>query len=185
MDKLNIEKEIEYIDRVNNLIKDKEYKYYIFTFGCQQNVSDSEKIAGMLEEMGYTKCDKPNFADIIVFNTCCVRENAEERLFGKIGEFKKQKEEKGTILAIGGCMMQEKDIPSKIKKSYPQVDIIFGTHTLQNLAKDIYSIIINKRRIEDIEYIDGEIIEDLPIKRSDNIKGSISIMYGCNNFCTY
>ena len=185
MDKLNIEKEIEYINKVNNIIKFKEYKYYIFTFGCQQNVSDSEKIAGMLEEMGYKKCDNPEDADIIIFNTCCVRENAEERLFGKIGEFKKQKELKGTILAIGGCMMQEKDIPSKIKQSYPQIDIIFGTHTLQNLAKDIYSILVNKIRIEDIEYIDGDIIEGLPIKREDNIKGSISIMYGCNNFCTY
>ena len=185
MDKLNIEKEIEYINKVNNIIKFKEYKYYIFTFGCQQNVSDSEKIAGMLEDMGYKKSDNPEDADIIIFNTCCVRENAEERLFGKIGEFKKQKELKGTILAIGGCMMQEKDIPSKIKQSYPQIDIIFGTHTLQNLAKDIYSILVNKIRIEDIEYIDGDIIEGLPIKREDNIKGSISIMYGCNNFCTY
>ena len=106
--------------------------------GCQLNENDSEKLCGMMEQMGYTKTERLEEADLIVFNTCCVRENAEDRLFGKLGEVKKYKEEKGTILAIGGCMMQEPHILEKIKKSYPFVDVVFGTHTLHRFPKDLY-----------------------------------------------
>ena len=155
------------------------------TMGCQLNENDSEKMAGILETAGYEKTDKMDDADIIVFNTCCVRENAEDRLFGKLGEAKKFKENRGAIIAIGGCMMQEKQITDKLKRSYPYVDIIFGTHTLENLAKDIYEALKEKKKIEDIIDIDGEIHEGTPIVRGDKIKASVSIMNGCNNFCTY
>ena len=165
--------------------KIKNAKYHIFTMGCQLNENDSEKLAGMLEKMGYTECKDYINADIVIFNTCCVRENAEEKLFGKIGEIKKIKENKNQILAIGGCMMQEKEMVSKIKKSYPFVDIIFGTHTLQNLPENIYKAIIRNEKVKDILDIDGEIFEGLPIKRKDNFRASVTIMYGCNNFCTY
>jgi len=153
--------------------------------GCQLNENDSEKLSGMMEEMGYSKTDKLEDANLIVFNTCCVRENAEDRLFGKLGEVKKYKEAKGTIIAIGGCMMQEKHIVEKLKQSYSFFDIVFGTHTLHKFPGDVYNVIQNRKRIEDIIDIDGEVIEGLPIKRDDSIKASVSIMNGCNNFCTY
>ena len=153
--------------------------------GCQLNENDSEKLSGMIEEMGYTRTENIEEADLIVFNTCCVRENAEDKLFGKLGEVKKIKEKRGTIIAIGGCMMQEEHIVEKLQKSYPFFDIVFGTHTLHKFPQDLYNIILNKKRIEDIINIDGEIVEGLPIKRDDKIKASVTIMYGCNNFCSY
>ena len=109
---------IDFVKSVKNEIKDKDLKYIILTFGCQLNENDSEKISGMVEEMGYSKVENFEDADLVIFNTCCVRENAEERLFGKLGEIKKMKETKNTIIAIGGCMMQEKSMLEKIKKSY-------------------------------------------------------------------
>ncbi len=175
----------EYIEKVKEIVKNKELKYHILTMGCQLNENDSEKISGMLTQMGYIQTDTVEEADLLLYNTCCVRENAEEKLFGKIGEVKKQKEQKGTIIAIGGCMMQEKHIVEKIKQSYPYVDIVFGTHTLHKLPEDIYKILNERKRIEDILHIDGEVIEGLPIKRNDNIRASVTIMNGCNNFCSY
>ncbi len=153
--------------------------------GCQLNENDSEKLCGMMEQMGYAKTERLEEADLIVFNTCCVRENAEDRLFGKLGEVKKYKEEKGTILAIGGCMMQEPHILEKIKKSYPFVDVIFGTHTLHRFPKDLYEALQKSAKVQDILDIDGEVIEGLPIVRESGIKASVTIMNGCNNFCTY
>jgi len=153
--------------------------------GCQLNENDSEKLCGMMEQMGYTKTERLEEADLIVFNTCCVRENAEDRLFGKLGEVKKYKEEKGTILAIGGCMMQEPHILEKIKKSYPFVDVVFGTHTLHRFPKDLYEALQKSAKVQDILDIDGEVIEGLPIVRESGIKASVTIMNGCNNFCTY
>ena len=184
MTKIDISEELEYIEKVNKINQGKNLKYNILTMGCQLNENDSEKICGMVEKMGYTKTDDISFADLVIYNTCCVRENAEEKLFGKLGEVKKLKEAKGTIIAIGGCMMQEKHIVEKIKKSY-KYDVIFGTHTLHKFPKDLYNAIIENKKITDILDIDGEIIEGLPIKRDDNIRASVTIMNGCNNFCTY
>ena len=175
----------EFINKVNELNNGQKLKYYILTMGCQLNENDSEKISGMLEEMNYTKTEKYEEADIVIYNTCCVRENAEDKLFGKLGEIKKIREEKGTIVAVGGCMMQEKHIVEKIKKSYPFCDIVFGTHTLHKLPEDIYNVINNKKKIIDIFDIDGEVYEGIPIKRFDKIKASVTIMYGCNNFCSF
>ena len=181
----DITENLEYLNRVKDMNLGKNLKYYILTMGCLLNENDSEKIAGMLEEMGYSKTEDVSLANIIVFNTCCIRENAEEKLFGKLGEVKKYREENGAIIAIGGCMMQEKEIIEKMKTSYRFYDIIFGTHTMHKFPEDLYKILNNKKRIEDIEYIDGEIIEGLPIKREDNIRASVTIMNGCDNFCTY
>lgn len=160
-------------------------KYYITTMGCQLNENDSEKLAGIVEGMGFEKTEKLEEADLVIYNTCCVRENAEERLFGKLGELKKQKEEKGTIIAIGGCMMQEPAMLEKIKKSYNYTDIVFGTHTLHKFEEDLKKVLKNGKKVRDVIDIDGEVIEDLPIKRNDNFKASVTIMYGCNNFCSY
>ena len=186
MDTTNdVKKQEEYMEKVKGLNKGKNLKYNILTMGCQLNENDSEKICGMLENMGYSKTENVKEADIALFNTCCVRENAEERLFGKIGELKKLKEEKGIIIAIGGCMMQEKHITDKIKQSYPYVDIIFGTHTLYKFPEDLYKALEEKRKIEDVIDVDGEIYEGLPIKRDSKIKASVTIMNGCNNFCSF
>ena len=163
----------------------KKPKYTILTMGCQLNENDSEKLCGMLEQMGYQKTDNQKQADLVVFNTCGVRENAEDKLFGKLGELKRLKEEKGIIIAIGGCMMQEKHITDKIKESYPFVDILFGTHTLHKFPEDLLKALEEKKKIEDILDIEGEIHEGLPIKRDSNIKASVTIMNGCNNFCSY
>ncbi len=179
------EKQEKFIKLVNEKIFNRDLKYSILTMGCQLNENDSEKIAGMLEKMGFSEIEDYKNADLVIFNTCCVRENAEERLFGKIGEIKKIKENRNVILAIGGCMMQEEGMLQKIKKSYPFVNVIFGTHTMQNLPEDIYKAIINNEKVKDVIDIDGEIYEGLPIKRNDKFKASVTIMYGCNNFCTY
>ena len=175
----------KYIAKVKKINEGKKLKYNILTMGCQLNENDSEKLCGMLEEMGYQRTEDVKKCDIALFNTCCVRENAEDKLFGKLGELKKLKEEKGIIIAIGGCMMQEKHITDKIKTSYPFVDILFGTHTLYKFPEDLYKSIEEKRKIEDIIDIDGKIYEDLPIKRDSKIKASVTIMNGCNNFCSY
>ena len=179
-----IEKQKQYMEKVKNIIKGKNLKYTILTMGCQLNENDSEKICGMLEQMGYTKTEKIEETNLAIFNTCCVRENAEERLFGKVGELKNLKEKNNLIIAIGGCMMQEEHIVDKIKSSY-QYDVIFGTHTLHKFPHDLYCAIVENKKINDILDIDGDIIEGLPIKRDDNIKASVTIMNGCNNFCSY
>ena len=179
-----IEEQKKYMQKVKKL-NNKKMKYTILTMGCQLNENDSEKLCGMLDEMGYEKTENQKEADIALFNTCCVRENAEDRLFGKLGELKKLKEEKGIIIAIGGCMMQEKHITDKIKESYPFVDIIFGTHTLQRFPEDLYKVLTEKKKLEDILDIDGKVYEGLPIKRDSKIKASVTIMNGCNNFCSY
>ncbi len=179
---IDIQKEfMKKVKELNNKIQ----KYAIFTMGCQLNENDSEKISGMLEEMNYEKIEDIKNADLVIFNTCCVRENAEDKLFGKLGELKKIKEEKGTIIAIGGCMMQEKHITDKIKESYSFVDLLFGTHTLHKLPEDLYKILNQKQKEEDIIDIDGKVYEGLPIKRDSNLKASVTIMNGCNNFCSY
>ncbi len=183
--KQEIENQKQFIEKVRKINQGKNLKYAILTMGCQLNENDSEKISGMIEEMGYTKTDNPKEADLNVFNTCCVRENAEDKLFGKLGELKKIKEQQGTIIAIGGCMMQEKHITDKIKESYPFVDILFGTHTLHKFPEDLYKVLEQKQKQEDIIDIDGEIYEGLPIKRDSNLKASVTIMNGCNNFCSY
>ena len=175
----------EYIYKVNELNKGLTLKYYILTMGCQLNENDSEKISGMLNEMNYHETDNMEDADIIIFNTCCVRENAEQKLFGKVGEVKKIKEKKNVILAICGCMMQEQAMLDKIKQSYKYVDIIFGTHTIQQFPEDLYKCIINKVKVKDVLDIDGEVYEGMPIKRNNRYKASVTIMYGCNNFCSF
>ena len=140
-----IEKQKQYIENVKEINKGKKLKYYILTMGCQLNENDSEKLCGMMEQMGYKQTEIYQEADLVVFNTCCVRENAEDKLFGKLGELKKVKEKRGTIIAIGGCMMQERHITDKIHESYPYTDIIFGTHTLHKFPEDLYKI-LQKRK---------------------------------------
>ena len=180
-----IEKQKQFIEKVKEINQNKKLKYTILTFGCQLNENDSEKLSGMAENMGYEYTENFKEADLAIFNTCCVRENAEDKLFGKLGELKKVREQKGTIIAIGGCMMQQHHITEKLHESYPFVDIIFGTHTLHKLPENIHKTLEKKKKLQDVLDIDGEVYEGLPIKRNSDLKASVTIMYGCNNFCTY
>ena len=182
MEEIKLQK--EYIEKIKQL-NYKNLHYFILTMGCKLNENDSEKIEGMFEQMNYKKTEELKEADIVIINTCCIRENAEEKVFGKLGELKKQKQEKGTIIAIGGCMMQQEHIVTKLKKSYPYIDIIFGTHTLHKLPQNLYQALTQKMKIQDIENIDGQVYEGLPIKRQNANQASVTIMYGCNNFCSY
>ena len=135
-----VKEQLKYIEKVEKLNEGKELYYNILTMGCQLNENDSEKISGMATKMGYKPTDDLNKANLYIINTCCVRENAEEKLFGKLGELKKLREKNGSIIAICGCMMQEKHIQEKLKKSYPYVNIIFGTHTLHKFPEDLYKV---------------------------------------------
>ena len=179
----NMDEQNEFIKKVKEL--NTGLKYNINTMGCKLNENDSEKIAGMLEDMGYTATDSVEDANVMVFNTCCIRENAEEKVFGKLGELKRLKEKNNMIICFGGCMSQEKHIIEKIKKSYPQVDIIFGTHNFYKFPEMLYKEITEKKKIIDVWDIDGEVIEGVPIKRMDGKIALVTIMNGCNNFCSY
>ncbi len=158
----------------------------VITFGCQQNVSDSERLKGMLSLMGYSIIEEPEKANFIIFNTCAVREHAEDRVYGNIGTTKKIKQERpGTIVAICGCMVQQEQVAAKIKKSYPYVDIVMGTHVEHRLPEFLYKRLSGSPRIFELSQEDNTIVEDIPIKRDGTFKGWLPIMYGCNNFCTY
>lgn len=185
MNQTEVKKQKEYIDKIKKINEGKNPKYFLMTMGCQLNENDSEKLAGMLTEMGYSETKKIEDADFVLFNTCCVRENAEEKLFGKLGEVKKLKQTRGTLIGIGGCMMQEQHVLNKIKKSYRYTDVVFGTHTLHRFPQDVYEVLTQNKQINDVIDIDGEIYEGLPIKRNDKVRASVTIMNGCNNFCTY
>lgn len=178
-----VKKQAEYMEKVKNITKG--LKYNINTMGCKLNENDSEKISGMLEKMGYIWTDEVENANIVVFNTCCIRENAEEKVFGKLGELKRLKAKNNMIICFGGCMSQEQHIVEKIVKSYPQVDIIFGTHNFYKFPELLYKKLEEEAKFIDVWNIDGEIIEGLPIKRSDSKAALVTIMNGCNNFCSY
>ena len=161
-------------------------KFSISTFGCQMNENDSEKLAGMLESMGYKQANSPEESDLILYNTCCVRENAELKVYGHLGSLKKLKSSKPElIIAVCGCMMQQKDIVEVIKKKYRHVDLIFGTHNLHKFPELLYQAYNSNKPIAAVGDSDGYIAEGMPIKREHNVKAWLTIMYGCNNFCSY
>ncbi len=160
--------------------------YYIRTYGCQANVRDGESIAGMMEVMGYKNTEKPEEADVLIFNTCAVRRAAEEHVLGEIGMLKGLKtQDPNRIFCVCGCMAQEESVVQEILKSYPQVDLIFGTHNIYRLPDLLKEVTITKQRKVEVLSEEGRVIENLPVKRSQNVKGYVDIMYGCNKFCTY
>ncbi len=160
--------------------------YKVITYGCQMNVHESEKLAGMLEELGYTATDDEKKADIIVFNTCCVRENAEQRALGNIGALKPlKKKRKDLIIAVGGCMMQQNGKGVMLKDRYPFVDVIFGTHNLGSFKEYLQKRLQTGKSVVKIVDDDGKIIENVPKARTSYPNAWVNIMYGCNNFCTY
>lgn len=159
---------------------------YIRTYGCQQNVADSEKIKGMLANAGFGFVDAPDDADFILFNTCAVREHAEDRVFGNVGALKALKRRHPQILiALCGCMMEQEHIANRIYKSFPFVGLVFGTHSLHHFPELVYNALMNGKRIFERGNDDNKLYEGMPVKRDGTFKGWLPIMYGCNNFCTY
>lgn len=168
------------------IMNGKRKTYNILTYGCQMNEHDSEKISGMLESIGYVATDNEKLADLVIFNTCLIRENAELKVFGKLGEVKGLKRSNPDMLvAVCGCMMQKQEIREKVLKKFSFVDMIFGTNTIHELPVLIYNAEINKRKSVDIVDNTELIYEDMPKLRKFKHKALVNITYGCNNFCTY
>ncbi|MBC6678816.1 tRNA (N6-isopentenyl adenosine(37)-C2)-methylthiotransferase MiaB [Zhenpiania hominis] len=160
--------------------------YHITTFGCQMNEHDSETIAGMLSEMGFSQAPERDGADVVVINTCSVRENADKRFFGTLGQLKHiKKDNPDFTVCVCGCMMQQQHIIDSIKSKYPWVDVIFGTHNIHEFPRLLETVLSEKEKIIDVWENGGDIIEGLPAKRLYRHKAFVNIMYGCNNFCTY
>ncbi|WP_281069599.1 tRNA (N6-isopentenyl adenosine(37)-C2)-methylthiotransferase MiaB [Proteiniclasticum aestuarii] len=161
-------------------------KYLIETWGCQMNEEDSEKLAGMLKNMDYEETLFRDKADVIIFNTCAVRENAELKVYGNLGALKAMKKNNpDLILAVCGCMMQQKGMPEEILKKYRHVDIVFGTHNAHKFPEYLERAKAENAQICEIYEKETEIIEGIPIVRDSEVKAFVTIMYGCNNFCTY
>lgn len=172
-------------EKIKEYNKEHKLKYYIDTMGCQMNENDSLKYAGIFESMGFEKGTEAD-SNFYLFNTCCVRENAENTLFGRLGYLKQKKlKGKDIYIAVVGCMSQQRHILEKIRQSYKFVDIVLGTGSMSLFPDKVYKILINNKK--EIEYVDvgNEIEEEVPIIYEDKYKASVSIIYGCNNFCSY
>ncbi|HID0882454.1 TPA: tRNA (N6-isopentenyl adenosine(37)-C2)-methylthiotransferase MiaB [Clostridium botulinum] len=160
--------------------------FFISTYGCQMNEEDSEKLSGMLKKEGYIRTEERENADVIIFNTCCVRENAELKVYGNLGILKGLKSKNpNLIIAVTGCMMQQKGMAETIKKKFPFVDIIIGTHNLHNFPNYLNEVKKKDTSVLKIQEKENSIIENMPIDRKNSMKAFVTIMYGCNNFCTY
>lgn len=181
--------EISY-DKYNipNTIKGigKNKKYTILTYGCQMNVHDSENISGIMEELEYTKEENYEKADVIILNTCAIRENAHNKVIGILGRIKKLKEENPNIITIiGGCMPQEESVSNMLKDKYKWVDIVLGTHNIYDIPVLLDNIMKERKQNIEVYSIEGSIIENLPVKRDSKYKAWVNIQYGCDKFCSY
>lgn len=165
-----------------------ELKYYIETYGCQMNEHDSEKIAGLLQAVGYQKAELMQQADLILFNTCCVRDHAEKKVFGNIGALKPLSQQKsGLIVAVCGCMMQQEEVAKKLMQTFPFVKIVFGTNNMNELPSMLYRAVMHRERVFNVQKanISSTAIEDVPMVRKKRPLATVNIMQGCDNFCTY
>lgn len=176
----------EYIVKENLKKLGLNKKYYVKTYGCQMNEHDSENIKAILEDMSFTETDDMESADLILLNTCAIRENAHNKVFGMVGRIKNLKEKNPNLIAgICGCMAQEEVVVNEILEKYNFLDIVFGTHNIHNLPNILYTA-INKKDLEvEVLSIEGEVIENIPVKRDSKYKAWVNIMYGCDKFCTY
>ena len=184
-----IQRQCEYIHLVRSVI-DRQFvqppKAFVHTYGCQGNVADGERLKGMLEEMGYELVEELEGADLVLYNTCAIREHAEDRVFGNVGALKSMKSaNKGMKILLCGCMMQQEHVAQKIRKSYPFVDIVFGTHVIHKLPEFLYISLSKGKKVYELPDESGVIAENLPIHRDSSYKAWLPVMYGCNNFCSY
>ena len=184
-----MEKQKEYSQLVRSIIEQRYAeppKAFVHTYGCQGNVADGERLEGMLEEMGYRLVDELDGADLVLYNTCAIREHAEDRVFGNVGALKQQKTANRDMhILLCGCMMQQEWVVEKIKKSYPFVDIVFGIHVMHRLPEFLYTSLSRGKKVREFPDHNGVIVEELPVHRDSDFKAWVPIMYGCNNFCTY
>ena len=186
-----VKQETSFSNAFSNHLKEMEEigkgkKYYIHTFGCQANVRDEETMRGMLESVNYTATSNPAEADVIIINTCAVRENAEDKVYGDIGNLKKfRKINKKLVLGICGCMVEQPEILDILQAKFPEVNLYFGTHELNQLLDLIYEVYHNDIRLISIESKQGEVIENNDVVRSNHYKAFVNIIYGCDKFCTY
>jgi tRNA-2-methylthio-N6-dimethylallyladenosine synthase len=171
-------------DMIKNVGKNK--KYFIRTYGCQMNVHDTEIMAGILIDLGYTEADVVEDADLVIFNTCAIRENAEMKVFGEIGRLAPLKQENpDKIFAVCGCMSQEEGVVNRLLEKHTQIDMIFGTHNIHRLPQLLKEAIFSKEKVVEVWSHEGEIIEALPKVRASKVKAWVNIIYGCDKFCTY
>lgn len=180
----------EYIEKIKVILSARYPSYtpkaYVHTYGCQGNVADSERIKGQLYAMGYKFTENREEADFVLFNTCAVREHAEDRVFGNVGALKPIKNlKKDMIIALCGCMMQQKHVSERIRKSYPYVNLVFGTFAIHRVPELLYKVLRGGKRVFETEETKGNIAEGLPVYRDRDFKMWLPIMYGCNNFCSY
>ena len=184
-----IQKQEKYINLLSTVIASRYGdcpKAYVHTYGCQGNVADSERIKGQLRKMGYSFTETPEDADLVLFNTCAVREHAEDRVFGNVGALKPIKEKRrNMIIVLCGCMMQQQHVADRIKKSYPYVNLVFGTFAIHKLPEMMYEVVSRGKRVFETTESEGNIAEGLPVERDRGAKAWLPIMYGCNNFCSY
>ena len=160
--------------------------YMLKTYGCQGNIADSEKIAGIMDELGYTEVFEEKDADVVFLNTCAIRENAENRIYGELGRMHPLKvKNPNMLIVLCGCMSQEEVTVETIRTKYPQVDIVFGTHNIYKIPEYLYSATNENKRVFEVYSYEGDIIEGIPLKRGSNVKAWVDIMYGCDEFCTY
>ena len=171
-------------DLYKNIGLDKTY--YVKTYGCQMNEHDTENIEGLLESIGFIKSDEMEEADIVILNTCSIRENAHNKAFGMLGRLKHLKEERpNLIIGVCGCMAQEEVVVNEILSKYRHVNFVFGTHNLYDLPRLIYENMENTKTKIDVLSIEGDLVEGLPVKRATGFKAYVNIIYGCDKFCTY
>ena len=176
----------EYIVKENLKKLGLNKKYFVKTYGCQMNEHDTENIKAILEDMSFTEVDKMEDADLILLNTCAIRENAHNKVFGMVGRIKHLKESKPDLVAgICGCMAQEEHVVKEILEKYKWLDIVFGTHNIHNLPNILYEAISKKDLEVDVLSIEGDVVENIPVKRDSKYKAWVNIMYGCDKFCTY
>ena len=169
-----------------NCLEERPHSYHIVSMGCQMNERDSESIAGMLEQMGMVHAPVREDADLILYNTCCVRENAENKALGNVIWLKEMKKVRPNLMiCVGGCMTQEKGMAAMMKARYPFIDLVYGTHNLYRLPEYIYRVLTEKHPVVEVIDTDGEVVEGMPEKRRNRFNAFVNIMYGCNNFCTY
>ena len=182
----SITKENEYILNDNLKVLGKGKKYFVKTYGCQMNEHDSENIKAILEDMSFTEIDDMEKADLIILNTCAIRENAHNKVFGMLGRIKHlKKKKKNIITGVCGCMVQEESVVEEIMNKYKWIDIVFGTHNIHNLP-NILNTSLAKNKLEvEVLSIEGDVLENIPVKRDNPYKAWVNIMYGCDKFCTY
>jgi len=187
-----VEEQDKYIEAMHRINEDyfnrtgKRKLVYSVTYGCQMNEHDSEKLLAMLNAMGYDATEDSSEADLIIYNTCAVRENAELKVYGNLGHLKSQKEKNPDMkIVVCGCMMQQPHIVEEIKKKYKHVDLIFGTHNLYKFPEMLTETMKREKTLVDVWDVDGEVVEGLKSNRKFELKAFVNIMYGCNNFCTY